>query len=107
MKQVCRATFCLPILYVTMNFGSSEYSVRDHSRKQNSSDTGGSARDADLIIKEHESKDECGRIERGSREHQPKRWTKPRGTVIYAGENWRDTTAAQHQWRARKSREHL
>src|SRR5437762_321151 len=107
MKQVCRATFCLPIVYVTMNFGSAKYPVGNHSREQDGSDTSPESHRPDLIIKEHESKDECGRIERGRREHQPKRWTKPRGTFIYAGENWRDTTGAQHQWRARKSGEHL
>src|SRR5882724_2466848 len=107
MKQVCRATFCLPIVHVTMNFGSSEYSVRDHSCKQNSSDTSGSARDPDLIIKEHKSKDECRWIERRRRKHQPKRWTKPRGTFVYSREDWRHATGAQHQRRSRESSEHL
>ena len=32
---------------------------------------------------------------------------KPRGTFVHAGENWRHTTGAQHQWRARESSEHL
>src|SRR5712671_5632633 len=101
MKEVCRATFCLPIVYVTVNFGSSKYPVGDQSRKQNSSDTGGCARDADFVIEEHESKDKCGRIERGRREHQSKRWTKPGGTFVYPSEDWRDTTRAEHQWRSR------
>src|SRR5260370_15750538 len=107
MEEVCRATFCLPIVYVTMNFGSAEYPVGDQSRKQDGSETSAESHRPDLVIEEHESKDQCGRIERGRREHQSERWTKSRGTFVHAGENWRHTTRAQHQWRSRESSEHL
>src|SRR5260370_5869458 len=106
MEEVCRATFCLPIVYVTMNFGSAEYPVGDQSRKQDGSETSAESHRPDLVIEEHESKDQCGRIERGRREHQSKRRTKPRGTLVHASEDRRDTTRAQHQWRSRQSIEY-